>query len=41
MLHGLISMSIIMESILGLERIEYEKLEQKPVQDVMKKKIPA
>ncbi len=39
-LHGLISMSIIMESILGLERIEYEKLEQKPVQDVMKKKIP-
>lgn len=39
-LHGLISMSIIMESILGLERIEYEKLEQKPVQDVMKKEIP-
>lgn len=39
-LHGLISMSIIMESILGLERIEYEKLEQKPVQKVMKKEIP-
>ena len=39
-LHGLISMSIIMESILGLERIEYEKLEQKPVQEVMKKEIP-
>jgi predicted transcriptional regulator len=39
-LHGLISMPIIMESILGLERIEYEKLEQKRVQDVMKKEIP-
>lgn len=39
-LHGLISMSIIMESILGLERIEYEKLEHKQVQDVMKTEIP-
>nr|WP_295973156.1 cyclic-di-AMP-binding protein CbpB [uncultured Bacillus sp.] len=39
-LHGLISMSIIMESILGLERIEYEKLEQKPVQEVMRQEIP-
>lgn len=39
-LHGLISMPIIMESILGLERIEYEKLEQKRVQDVMNKDIP-
>ncbi len=39
-LHGLISMPLIMESILGLERIEYEKLEQKRVQDVMKKEIP-
>ena len=39
-LHGLISTSIIMESILGLERIEYEKLEQKKVEEVMNKKIP-
>ena len=34
-LHGLISMPLIMESILGLERIEYEKLEHKTVQTVM------
>ena len=34
-LHGLISMPLIMESILGLERIEYEKLEHKTVQEVM------
>ena len=39
-LHGLISTPIIMESILGLERIEYEKLEQKKVEEVMNKKIP-
>ena len=39
-LHGLISTSIIMESILGLERIVYEKLEQKKVEEVMNKKIP-
>ena len=39
-LHGLISTPIIMESILGLERIEYEKLEQKRVEEVMNKKIP-
>ncbi|RLQ90609.1 cyclic-di-AMP-binding protein CbpB [Falsibacillus albus] len=34
-LHGLISSPIITESILGLERIEYEKLENKKVEDVM------
>src|SRR3954451_19974332 len=39
-LHGLISTPIIMESILGLERIEYEKLEQKKVEEVMKSSIP-
>src|ERR1700748_2405529 len=39
-LHGLISTPIIMESILGLERIEYEKLEQSRVEEVMNKQIP-
>lgn len=39
-LHGLISTPIIMESILGLERIEYEKLEQTRVEEAMNKTIP-
>lgn len=39
-LHGLISTPIIMESILGLERIEFEKLEKKRVEEVMKEKAP-
>jgi predicted transcriptional regulator len=39
-LHGLISTPIIMDSILGLERIEFELLEQKKVEEVMNKKIP-
>jgi predicted transcriptional regulator len=39
-LHGLISTPIIMESILGLERIEYEKLEQTRVAEAMNKTIP-
>ncbi|WP_077211360.1 cyclic-di-AMP-binding protein CbpB [Bacillus dakarensis] len=39
-LHGLISTPIIMEAILGLERIEFEKLEEKPVEEVMNKDIP-
>ncbi|MCQ6275096.1 CBS domain-containing protein [Bacillus sp. V3B] len=39
-LHGLISTPIIMESILGLERIEYEKLEQTRVEEVMNTTIP-
>ncbi|EKN65562.1 signal transduction protein [Neobacillus bataviensis LMG 21833] len=39
-LHGLISTPIIMDSILGLERIEFEKLENKRVEEVMKRLIP-
>jgi predicted transcriptional regulator len=39
-IHGLISTPIIMDSILGLERIEFEKLEKKRVEEVMKKDIP-
>ena len=39
-LHGLISTPIIMDSILGLERIEFELLEQKKVEAVMNKNIP-
>lgn len=39
-LHGLISTPIIMESILGLERIEFEKLEEKKVEEVMNGKVP-
>jgi predicted transcriptional regulator len=39
-LHGLISTPIIMDSILGLERIEFEKLEKKRVEEVMKQDIP-
>jgi predicted transcriptional regulator len=39
-LHGLISSAIITESILGLERIEFEKLGDKKVEDVMAVNIP-
>lgn len=39
-LHGLISTPIIMDSILGLERIEFEQLEKKRVEEIMKKTIP-
>lgn len=39
-LYGLITMPIIMDSILGLERIEFEKLEEKKVEEVMKKSVP-
>ncbi|MGG3561380.1 cyclic-di-AMP-binding protein CbpB [Neobacillus rhizosphaerae] len=39
-LHGLISTPIIMDSILGLERIEFETLENKRVEEVMKRTIP-
>ncbi|WP_394232686.1 cyclic-di-AMP-binding protein CbpB [Niallia oryzisoli] len=39
-LHGLISTPIIMESILGLERIEYEKLAQSRVEQVMNRNVP-
>jgi len=38
-LHGLISTPIIMDSILGLERIEFEKLEEIRVEEIMNKKI--
>src|SRR4051812_24223951 len=34
-LHGLISTPIIMDSILGLERIEFEMLQKKRVEEVM------
>lgn len=39
-LHGLISMPIIMDSILGLERIEFETLEEKKVEEVMNQSVP-
>jgi predicted transcriptional regulator len=39
-LHGLISAAMITESILGLERIEFEKLNDKKVEDVMSVNIP-
>ncbi|MFK4998091.1 cyclic-di-AMP-binding protein CbpB [Bacillus sp. N9] len=39
-LHGLISSSMITESILGLERIEFEKLNDKKVEDVMAIRFP-
>ncbi|HAQ07657.1 MAG TPA: CBS domain-containing protein [Bacillus bacterium] len=37
---GLISTPIIMDSILGLERIEFEQLEKKRVEEAMNRKIP-
>jgi len=39
-LHGLISSAMITEALLGLERIEFEKLTDKKVEDVMAVKIP-
>lgn len=39
-LHGLISMTMIMDAILGLERIEFERLEKMKVEEVMNKDIP-
>lgn len=39
-LHGLISTTIIMDSILGLERIEFEKLEEKKVEEIMNHSVP-
>ncbi|MEI5905956.1 cyclic-di-AMP-binding protein CbpB [Bacillus spongiae] len=38
--HGLISSPLITDSILGLERIEFEKLDQKKVEDVMNRTVP-
>lgn len=39
-LQGLISTPLIMDAILGIERIEFEKLEEKKVEEVMNCKIP-
>ncbi|RHW31140.1 CBS domain-containing protein [Neobacillus notoginsengisoli] len=39
-LHGLISTRLIMDSILGLERIEFEKLEEKRVEEIMVRAVP-
>lgn len=39
-LHGLISTSMILDRILGLERIEFEKLENMKVEEVMNTNIP-
>jgi predicted transcriptional regulator len=39
-LHGLISTTMIMDSILGLERVEFERLEHMKVEEVMDKEIP-
>ncbi|QAU25915.1 CBS domain-containing protein [Heyndrickxia coagulans] len=39
-LHGLISSAMITDSILGLERIEFEKLGEIKVEQVMKADIP-
>jgi predicted transcriptional regulator len=39
-LKGLISTPVVLDSILGLERIEFEKLEQNRVENVMNQTIP-
>lgn len=39
-LHGLISKTLILDSVLGIERIELEKLEGRKVQEIMDTKIP-
>lgn len=39
-LHGLISTPILMDSILGIERIEFEQLEHKRVEEVMNRNVP-
>lgn len=38
-IHGLLSTKMIMDSILGLERIEYEKLSSIKVDEVMERKV--
>lgn len=40
-LKGLISMSLILDSILGIERIEMERLENRVVEDVMNREVPS
>jgi predicted transcriptional regulator len=37
---GLLSTPMIMDSILGLERIEFEKLEEKRVEEIMNRSVP-
>lgn len=39
-LHGLISTPVILDSILGLERIEFDNLENKKVSEIMNIEIP-
>jgi len=39
-LHGLISTTLVMDAILGLERIEFERLEKMKVEEVMNRDIP-
>ncbi|MEW9501490.1 cyclic-di-AMP-binding protein CbpB [Jeotgalibacillus marinus] len=39
-LKGLVSSQLITDSILGLEKIEFERLDEKKVEDVMQKDIP-
>ncbi|KIL44708.1 cyclic-di-AMP-binding protein CbpB [Jeotgalibacillus soli] len=39
-LKGLVSSQLITDSILGLERIEFERLDEKKVEDVMQTDIP-
>ncbi|WP_209123166.1 cyclic-di-AMP-binding protein CbpB [Alkalihalobacillus sp. BA299] len=39
-LHGQISKALILDSILGLERFELERLNEQRVEDVMEEKIP-
>ncbi|GEN34058.1 MULTISPECIES: cyclic-di-AMP-binding protein CbpB [Aneurinibacillus] len=38
-LKGLISMSLILDAILGIEKIEYEKLSEMKVEEVMNRKV--
>ncbi|KQC47794.1 CBS domain containing protein [Geobacillus stearothermophilus] len=39
-LHGLIGMTMIMDAILGVERIEFERIETMKVEEVMNRNIP-
>ncbi len=39
-LHGLIGMNLIMDNLFGLKRIEFEKLENMKVEEVMNTDIP-
>lgn len=38
--HGLISTALILDAILGIERIEFEKLADRRVEEVMNTKVP-